>query len=53
MDAFDSFWEDMQPATFCLNNNLEGESELFYDEVRAEVVGRTLRQLMQVVRNGD
>ena len=51
MEAFDSFLDDMQPATFCLNNNLEGESERFYDEVRAEVVGRTLRQLMQVVRN--
>ena len=51
LDKFDSFLDDMQPATFCLNNNLEGESERFYDEVRAEAVGSTLRQLMQVVRN--
>ena len=51
LEAFDSFLDDMQPATFCLNNNLEGESERFYDEVRAEAVGSTLRQLMQVVRN--
>lgn len=50
-DAFDSFLDDMQPATFCLNNNLEGENERFYDEVRAEAVGSTLRHLMQVVRN--
>ncbi len=51
LDAFDSFLDDMQPATFCLNNNLEGENERFYDEVRAEAVGSTLRHLMQVVRN--
>ena len=51
MDAFNGFLEDMQPATFCLNNNLEGENERFYDEVRAEAVGSTLRRLMQVVRN--
>ena len=51
LDAFDNFLDDMQPATFCLNNNLEGENERFYDEVRAEAVGSTLRHLMQVVRN--
>ena len=51
LDAFDNFLDDMQPATFCLNNNLEGENERFYDEVRAEAVGSTLRYLMQVVRN--
>ena len=51
LDAFDDFLDDMQPATFCINNNLEGESERFYDEIRAEAVGSTLRQLVQVVRN--
>ena len=51
LDAFDTFLDDMQPATFCINNNLEGENERFYDEVRAEAVGSTLRHLMQVARN--
>ena len=51
LDAFDRFLDDMQPATFCLEKNLEGESERIYDEVRAEAVGSTLRNLMKVVRN--
>ena len=51
LDDFDAFLDDMQPATFCINNNLEGENERFYDEVRAEAVGSTLRHLMQVARN--
>ena len=51
LDAFDRFMDDMQPATFCMGHNLEGEPERFYDEVRAEAVGSTLRSLMQVVRN--
>lgn len=51
LEAFDRFLDDMQPATFCLENNLEGESERIYDEVRAEAVGSTLRNLMKVIRN--
>ena len=51
LEVFNRFLDDMQPATFSLNNHLEGEEERFYDEVRAEAVGSTLRQLMQVVRN--
>lgn len=50
---FDEFMDDMRPAAFCLNNNLEGESERFYDEVRAETVGSVLPKLVQVVRRGD
>ncbi len=49
--AFDEFLDDMRPATFCLNNNLEGEQERFYDELRAETVGSLLPKLVQVVRN--
>lgn len=49
---FDEFLDDMQPAAFCLNNNLEGESERFYDEVRAETVCSVLPKLVQVVRRG-
>jgi protein arginine kinase len=49
---FDEFLEDMQPAAFCLNNNLEGENERFYDEVRAETVSSVLPKLVQVVRRG-
>ena len=50
---FDEFVDDMRPAAFCLNNNLEGENERFYDEVRAEMVGSVLPKLVQVVRRGD
>ena len=50
---FDEFVDDMRPAAFCLNNNLEGENERFYDEVRAETVGNVLPKLVQVVRRGD
>ncbi len=50
-DAFEEFLDDMRPATFCLNNNLAGEAERFYDEVRAETVGSLLPKLVQVVRN--
>ncbi len=50
--AFDEFMDDMRPAAFCLNNNLEGESERFYDEVRAETVGSVLPKIVQVVRRG-
>lgn len=50
---FDEFLDDMRPAAFCLNNNLEGESERFYDEVRAETVGSVLPKLVQVVRRGE
>ena len=49
---FDEFLDDMQPAAFCLNNNLEGEKERFYDEVRAETVCNVLPKLVQVVRRG-
>lgn len=50
---FDEFLDDMQPAAFCLNNNLEGENERFYDEVRAETVCSVLPKLVQVVRRGS
>ena len=50
---FEEFLKDMNPAAFCLNNNLEGENERFYDEVRAETVGNVLPKLVQVVRRGD
>lgn len=50
-EKFDTFLGDMQPATFSMNNHLEGEEEGVYDEVRAEMVGATLRQLVKVVRN--
>ena len=50
---FEEFLNDMSPAAFCLNNNFEGESERFYDEVRAETVGSVLPKLVQVVRRGD
>ena len=50
-EKFDAFLGDMQPATFSMNNHLEGEEEGVYDEVRAETVGATLRQLVKVVRN--
>ena len=39
---FEEFMRDMRPAAFCLNHMLEGESERFYDEVRAETVGSVL-----------
>jgi len=50
---FDEFLDDMRPAAFCLNNNLEGESERFCNEVRAETVGSVLPKLVRVVRRGD
>lgn len=50
--AFDEFMDDMRPAAFCLNNNLDGENERFYDEVRAETVGSVLPNIVQVVRRG-
>ncbi len=50
--AFDEFMDDMKPAAFCLNNNLDGETERFYDEVRAETVGTVLPKIVQVVRRG-
>lgn len=49
-EKFDEFLDDMQPAAFCLNNNLEGESERFYDEIRAETVSSVLPKLVEVVR---
>ena len=51
--AFEKFMDDMRPATFCVDNKLEGESERFYDEVRAETVGSVLPKIVQVVRRGD
>ena len=53
IQKFDEFLDEMQPAAFCLNNNLEGESERFYDEVRAETVCGALPKLVQVVRRGN
>lgn len=50
---FDEFLDDMRPAAFCLNNNLEGEGEPFCNEVRAETVGSVLPKLVRVVRRGD
>ena len=50
--GFETFLDDMRPAAFCLNNNLEGETERFYDEVRAETVGTVLPKLVRVVRRG-
>ena len=50
---FETFLDDMRPAAFCLNNNLEGETERFYDEVRAETVGAVLPKLVRVVRRGN
>ena len=44
----DEFLDDMRPAAFRLNNNLEGESERFCDEVRAETVGNVLPKLVYV-----
>lgn len=49
---FDEFLDDMQPAAFCLNNNLEGETERYYDEMRAETVSSVLPKLLEVVRRG-
>ena len=49
---FELFMDDMKPAAFCLNNHLEGETERFYDEVRAETVGSVLPKIVQVVRRG-
>ena len=49
---FDEFLDDMRPAAFCLNNNLEGENQRFCDEVRAETVGSVLPNLVRVVRRG-
>ena len=51
--AFEEFMDDMRPATFCVGNNLEGETERFYDEVRAETVGSVLPKIVQVIRRGD
>lgn len=51
-NKFDEFLKDMRPAAFCLNNNLEGESERFFDEVRAETVCSVLPKLVQVNRRG-
>lgn len=53
MEGFETFLDDMRPAAFCLNNNLEGETERFYDEVRAETVGAVLPKLVRVVRRGN
>lgn len=53
MQKFDEFLDEMQPAAFCINNNLEGENERFYDEVRAETVCGVLPKLVQVVRRGN
>ena len=53
MEGFETFLDDMRPAAFCLNNNLEGETERFYDEVRAETVGAVLPRLVRVVRRGN
>ena len=50
---FDEFLDDMRPAAFCLNNNLEGENQRFCDEVRAETVGSVLPNLVRVVRRGN
>lgn len=50
---FDAFMANMRPATFCLDNHLDGESERFYDEVRAETVGSILPKIVQVVRRGE
>ena len=52
-EAFEEFMDDMRPATFCMDNNLEGENERFYDEVRAETVGSVLPKIVEVVRRGD
>ena len=38
---------------FRLNNNLEGESERFCDEVRAETVGNVLPKLVYVTGRGS
>ncbi len=50
--AFDEFLDEMRPATFCLNHNLEGENERFYDEIRAETVGSVLPKIVQSARLG-
>ncbi len=49
---FEEFVDDMQPAAFCMNNNLQGESERYFDEVRAETVGTVLPKLVQVIKRG-
>ena len=50
---FDEFLDDMRPAAFRLINNLEGESERFCDEVRAETVGNVLPKLVYVTGRGS
>lgn len=47
-NKFEEFLDDMRPAAFRLNNNLEGESDRFCDEVRAETVGIALPELVRV-----
>ncbi len=52
LTKFYEFLDDMRPAAFSLNNNLEGESEQYYDEMRAETVGTVLPKLVQVIKRG-
>lgn len=49
---FHEFIEEMRPAAFSINNNLEWESELAHDETRAETVGMVLPKLVQVKKRG-
>ena len=50
---FHEFLDDMRPATFSINNNLDGESESLYDAVRAETVCSVLPKIVQVVKRGS
>lgn len=45
---FNEFLDDMRPVEFKLNNQLEKEDDRLCDAVRAEVVSRTLRELVWV-----
>ncbi|MBR4943111.1 MAG: ATP--guanido phosphotransferase [Clostridia bacterium] len=52
LGKFYEFLDDMRPAAFSRNYNLEGESEDFYDQMRAETVGTVLPKLVQVIKRG-
>ena len=52
-EQFEEFVNDMRPATFALNNNLEKESQSLHDAVRAETVCSVLPKIVQVAKGSQ
>ncbi len=50
--GFDDFLNDMRPSSFRLSNGLQGKTERYCDEVRAETVCNVLPELVRIQRHG-